>query len=275
MQTAFTAAVVLLVVSIGTRLIRRRWARLTAAAAWETALVCLIYALWQLVGDMARTRVTGGISHGYAVWHLERDLHLPSEVWLQHVFLPHHLIIQFANLFYASVHLNSMWIFLAWLWLRHRADYTYWRNVVVFSTGFCLLLQMIPVAPPRFLNGIGIVDTPLIYHQSVYGAFGETIAQQLSAMPSVHVGWAVLLTVAVVRVSDSPWRWLILVHLVLTNWAVAVTGNHFWLDGVAAAAFVVLAMYVERGRIAASTALAARLGPRIRSLVPTPQSEAV
>jgi hypothetical protein len=275
MQTAFDAAVVLVILSIATRLIRRRWARVTAAAAWETALVCAVYALWQLVGDMARTRVTGGISHGYAVWHFERAIHMPSEAWLQHAFLPHHLIIQFSNLFYASVHLNSMWIFLVWLWLRHRGDYTYWRNVVVFSTGFCLLLQMIPVAPPRFLEGIGIIDTPLLYGQSVYGAFGETIAQQLSAMPSVHVGWACLITYAVIKVSPSRWRWLILVHFVLTNFVVAVTGNHFWLDGVAAGAFVVLAMYVERGRLAASAAIAQRIGPRIRSLVPALQSEAV
>jgi PAP2 superfamily len=275
MQTAFDAAVVLVILSIGTRLIRRRWARVTAAAAWETALVCAVYALWQLVGDMARTRVTGGISHGYAVWHFERAIHLPSEAGLQHFFLPHHLIIQFANLFYASVHLNSMWIFLVWLWVRHRDHYPYWRNVVVFSTGFCLLLQMIPVAPPRFLDGIGVIDTPLLYHQSVYGAFGQTIAQQLSAMPSVHVGWAVLIAYAVIKLSPSRWRWLVLVHLILTNFVVAVTGNHFWLDGVAAAAFVVLAMYVERGRLAASTAIAARIGPRIRALIPVPQSEPV
>jgi hypothetical protein len=275
MHTAFVAAIVLVTVSIGSRLIRRRWARVTAVAAWETALICAIYALWQLVGDMARTRVTGGISHGFAVWHFERAIHMPNEVTLQHVFLPHHAMIQVSNLYYASAHLNSMWIFLVWLWLRHRDNYTHWRNVVVFSTGFCLLLQMIPVAPPRFLNGIGIVDTPLRYGQSVYGAFGQTVAQQLSAMPSVHVAWAVLLAWAVITVSPSPWRYLILVHTTMTVFVVTVTGNHYWLDGVAAAALVVLAFYVERVRAVAGTALRERVVTRLRPLVPATQNEAV
>jgi hypothetical protein len=275
MHTAVVAAIVLVSLSIGTRLIRRRWARVTSAAAWETALICAVYALWQLVGDMARTRVTGGISHGFAVWNFERAIHMPSEAGLQRLFLPHHTTIQGANLYYAGAHLNSMWIFLVWLWSRHRDEYTRWRNIVVFSTGFCLLVQMIPVAPPRFLHGIGVIDTPLLYHQSVYGAFGETIAQQLSAMPSVHVGWAVLIAWAVITVSPSPWRWLVLVHLTLTVFVVTVTGNHFWLDGVAAAALVVLAFYVERLRSFAGTALRERVVTRLRPLVPAPQSEAV
>ena len=64
------------------------------------------------------------------------------------------------------------------------------RTVLAWTTLCCLLIQLIPVAPPRMIPGIGIVDTGLRYNQSVY-SHGLPI-DQLSAMPSVHVAWAVL-----------------------------------------------------------------------------------
>jgi hypothetical protein len=59
-------------------------------------------------------------------------------------------------------------------------------------------------------------------------------------MPSVHVGWAVLIAWAVIKVSPSPWRWWIVLHPILTTWFVVATANHFWLDGVVAIALLVL-----------------------------------
>jgi hypothetical protein len=59
-------------------------------------------------------------------------------------------------------------------------------------------------------------------------------------MPSVHVGWAVLIGVAVVLISPSPWRWIFLLHPVLTVLVVTATANHWWADGIVAAALVVV-----------------------------------
>ena len=72
------------------------------------------------------------------------------------------------------------------------------------TTLLCLLIQLVPVAPPRLLPGY--VDTAAKYGESVYGlGFG---ADQLSAMPSVHVAWAVLVGVGRVAHRVRPWRWL-------------------------------------------------------------------
>ena len=127
-------------------------------------------------------------------------------------------------------------IFLVWLFVRHRDRYPWARNVLAISTGLCLLTQLLPVAPPRMLVDLGFVDTAVFYNQSVYGPFGSGIANQLSAMPSVHVGWAVFIAYVVIRVSPSPWRWLILLHPFVTVFVVVVTANHFWADGLVAAA---------------------------------------
>jgi hypothetical protein len=57
-------------------------------------------------------------------------------------------------------------------------------------------------------------------------------------MPSVHVAWAVLVSWAVITSGLSRWRWLILLHPAVTVFVVVGTGNHFWADGIVAAAVV-------------------------------------
>ena len=94
-------------------------------------------------------------------------------------------------------------------------------------------------------ENLGFVDTALRYGQSVYGAAGSGFADQLSAMPSVHVAWAVLVAWAVITRSTSRWRWLILLHPVITVFVVVATGNHFWADGIVAASVVALVLAAQ------------------------------
>jgi hypothetical protein len=148
---------------------------------------------------------------------------------------------------------------LIWLFIRHRGRYWQVRTTVVLFTAGALLIQLIPVAPPRLLPGDGMIDTALHYGQSVYGPNTGIDADQLSAMPSVHVGWALLVAVAVVTTARSRWRWLALAYPALTALAVTVTANHFWLDGIAAAALLALVLIAQRAARAARPALATRL----------------
>ena len=113
-------------------------------------------------------------------------------------------------------------------------------------TGVSLLIQLIPVAPPRLLPGTGMVDTVVRYGQSVYSWQGGFDADEFSAMPSVHVGWALIVAIAVITVSRSRWRWLAAAYPVLTLLTVVVTANHFWLDGIVAALLVVLVLVLQR-----------------------------
>ena len=117
------------------------------------------------------------------------------------------LVAQAANLYYATMHFGVLFVFLLWLFVRHRDEYRQVRRVLALTTFVCLVIQLLPVAPPRLLPGY--VDTAREYGQSVYGpAFGGFGADQLSAMPSVHVAWAVLIGVGVLRLGRGPWRWI-------------------------------------------------------------------
>ena len=70
----------------------------------------------------------------------------PNEHGLQHLFLKSSLLIQACNVFYATVHIPSMGVFLVWLWFRHRDHYPAVRNVVALTT---LVVPGDPAHPGR------------------------------------------------------------------------------------------------------------------------------
>jgi membrane-associated phospholipid phosphatase len=118
--------------------------------------------------------------------------------------------------------------------------------VLVSVTMVALLLHVtFPLAPPRMLPGEGFVDTMEVYGPSAYGAGTESVTNQYAAMPSLHAAWALFVGFALVAVLTRRWRWAALLHPVLTVLVVVATGNHYWLDVIAAAALVVLAMLVH------------------------------
>jgi hypothetical protein len=127
---------------------------------------------------------------------------------------------------------------------------------------------MVPVAPPRLIGGTGLVDTAMVYGQSVYEFVGSSLADQYAAMPSIHVGWAILAAVVVLQVSTSRWRWLVLLHPVLMSLVVVETGNHFWADGIVAAALLVPA--IAAGPACVASAAARRRSAAEPALVPEP-----
>ena len=212
----------------------------------EASLIFALYSIWQIAGQASVLKIDDAFKRGQQVWDLERDLHLLSERTVQQWVLPHGWLVQFCNGYYAIMHVPSLVIFLVWLFTKHRDRYGSIRNTLAMLTGVCLAIQLIPVAPPRFLKGIGVIDTPALYDQSVYGAVGTGVADQLSAMPSVHVGWAILITTGTLMVSKGRWRWIAALHGALTVFAVVATGNHYWLDGVVSVALMFIIMGLQR-----------------------------
>ena len=213
--------------------------------AWEAALLFALYGLWQFAGSFTVMSPDGAMPRARWLWHAERLLHLPSETSVQRLFLPHPLLTQAFNLYYDILHFPVLGACLVWLYVWHRDRYPSIRTTVALFTGASLLIQFIPVAPPRLLPGTGLVDTALKYGQSVYSWHGGFDADELSAMPSVHVGWALIVAFALITVSRSRWRWLAAGYPLLTLLVVVVTANHFWLDGIAAAVLVAVALAAQ------------------------------
>jgi membrane-associated phospholipid phosphatase len=90
------------------------------------------------------------------------------------------------------------------------------------------------------------------------GSFAGIRFDPYAAMPSLHVGWSVLVASALLRAtSRTPLRVLAVLHPVLMALAVTATGNHYLVDSLAGAAVAALALgatglLLRRGSAAAT-----------------------
>ena len=243
---AATAAGLLLLSAVLGLLGRKR----LAAAAREVTVVATLYTAWQLIGSITHRNVDGATANALTVWHTQQALHLPSELAMQQAMTPHPWLVHVANAYYVYGHFNPVILMLAWVFVRHRSAYPRVRLLLCLLTATAFVVHFIPVAPPRLMPQLGFRDIALEYGQSVYGSFGEGIPGQLLAMPSLHVGWAILLAYVVVTLGHSRWRWLAVLHPVLMSVDVAVTANHWWADGIVCGVLLVLCIAAERAGVA-------------------------
>ena len=247
---------------------RLRW---TAAYLREAAVLCGLYTIWQVLLDHLVTGTAGAVGHGRWVARVEHDLHWPTEAWFQRPFLHHPALGRAADVYYGAAHFTVMGIFLAWLFARHRDAYPRARARLALVTLAAAFIQAAPVAPPRLVPGVGVVDLARRFGQSVYDPGGLSDPGQLIAMPSVHVAWAALVALAVLQAIRSPGRWLGPLHLAVTVAVVVGTGNHWWLDGAVAVALLGLVLLGEaawslsrRGRVPAAATPWPSAGPSRR-----------
>ncbi|HYU85031.1 MAG TPA: phosphatase PAP2 family protein [Kribbellaceae bacterium] len=206
----------------------------------EVLLLGSMYVVYSIGRIYAAGHSASAFDDAHRLVGWERDLGLPNEATLQHAFLhlPH--LAQIANGFYAWVHFPLTAAVLIWLSVRCPVAYKGVRSTLMALTGLALIGHTVfPLAPPRMLPGLGWVDTGIRFGQSVYGPSTDSgMANQFAAMPSLHVGWAALVAIAMITVTRSRLRWLWIAHPVITFAVVVLTANHYWLDGIVALALL-------------------------------------
>ncbi|WP_329520864.1 phosphatase PAP2 family protein [Spirillospora sp. NBC_01491] len=231
----------------------------------ELLLITVLFCVYKLGRLAATGRVGEAFGNAHRVWDLERYLRLPSEVTVQHGLLQSHALVHVANSYYAYVHFPATIAFLLWIYLRRPFHYRWIRRVVVALTGAGLALHLLlPLAPPRMLTATGLIDTGAEYGPAVYGApQTDTVANQYAAMPSLHIGWAVVIAVGLIVSSRTRWRWLWAAHPLLTVAVVVATANHYWLDGAVVLLLLAVVLLLLRPPRAATgtTAAAAESAP--------------
>lgn len=212
----------------------------------EFLLVAGLFLVYKLGRQLATGHTGEAFRNARDVWDLERSAHLPDETSVQSALLDGDGLVHVANTYYATVHFPATLAFLVWLYLRRPAHYLWARRVLAAVTTAALVLPFtFPLAPPRMLTGTGLVDTARIYGPSVYGPpSSDHLSNQFAAMPSLHFGWALMVAVGLIAATRSRWRWLWLLHPVLTLLVIVGTANHYWLDAIVATAMLGLALAV-------------------------------
>jgi hypothetical protein len=226
-------------------------ARAAVATRWRSLPLELVLLFTMFVAYRAGRLLTAdhtstAFRNARELWHVERLLHLPRETGVQDWLLGNVHLVELANTYYAVVHFPATVAFLIFMFVRRPVHYPWVRRTIVLMTGAALIVHvMFPLAPPRMRPDLGFVDTGAVFGPNVYGPpEGASVANQFAAMPSLHIGWAVLVAVGLIAVTRTRWRWLWLLHPLVTILVVVGTGNHWWLDGAVALALLAGAMIV-------------------------------
>ncbi|EFC86105.1 phosphatase PAP2 family protein [Parafrankia sp. EUN1f] len=233
-----------------------RLGRATSLALFYSGQVLLMAALfmvYRLGRQLAVGREPQALANARDVWSFERLIDLPDESALQRLALHSTELLELANRFYIGVHFPASIAFLLWVMLRHRDAWPRVRMVILASTGAALVIHMLyPLAPPRFLPQVlphvSLVDTGAVFGPSPYSA-GDKVANQYAAMPSLHVGWSIIVAWGTVTILRARARWLMILHPVLTVIVVVITANHYWMDGVIGGGLVALSVLMTRPEV--------------------------
>ena len=214
----------------------------------ETALIVSLFVAYRFGRALISGQVQAAMINASEVWKMERVLGMPNELVLQQWALRWPDLVEAANWYYVGVHFPITALFLAWgWWKRPPSDYRWARRLIITMTGLAFIIHTaVPLAPPRMMSRLGFVDTMATIGPSAYDGSAATVANQFAAMPSLHVGWALLISVVVIRTTKVRWRWITLAHPAITTFVVVVTANHYWLDALVSAALLAITFAITK-----------------------------
>jgi hypothetical protein len=135
---------------------------------------------------------------------------------------------------------------LIWLYRRSPSIYRGLRNTILGTWLIAVpIYALFPVAPPR-LAGIGVADTVSDQGYALTGS-STILYNPLAAVPSLHVGFAFAIGIAVAAAVRTRWaKGLALLWGPTVSLAVVATGNHYVFD--VAAGLVVTGLGFAAGR---------------------------
>src|SRR3990172_3890717 len=222
--------------------------------AAELALVALAFLLYFVVRANVIDRPELALDNARAVVDAEETLGIYVERGWQQAILDGGVAVRFFNFVYFWLDFPLITVLGLLLYLRRRRQYTFARDAILFSGGIALVAHFLfRVAPPRLLPESGLIDTLQAYNNLSYQAQSTSFfVNPYAAVPSLHVGWAFLLSIGLVMA--FPGSRLVLALALLhpaAQWASTVfTGNHYFVDGVAglgaAAGGLAFAVFMQR-----------------------------
>jgi membrane-associated phospholipid phosphatase len=256
---------------------RRRGALRTVAT--DAAVVASGVATYFGVRGLTAGDAEVAREHARDILRIEKELGLDVEAGVQSVLVDIDLLTTLANWVYIWGHWPVIAVTMVWLALRDRRIFLRLRNAMIASglMGLCVYTTY-PVAPPR-LAGMGFVDTITEQSQSYRVLQPPAFVNQYAAMPSLHVGWDLLVGLALVAAASSlALRTVGRLMPVVMGAATVLTANHYVLDILVGAAFGLagwaVALVLERRREARAAAAVPGTAPAVSVPVPRAALEA-
>lgn len=224
---------------------RMRWRR--EVELFLAAYLVYTAARWVFAGDLETAR-----AHALWIFDLEEVAGVAVEASVQEAFSTSAASWVLSNV-YLAAQLVVLPGALVWLYRRSWSVYRVLRSTVVATWLLSVpIFALFPVAPPR-LAGLGLTDT--VSQQAAVALTGSSTIfyNPYAAVPSLHVGFAFAIGIAVAAAVRAPWaRILVGLWGPVVTLTVVATGNHYVFDvaaglAVTAAGFA-LGRYATRKR---------------------------
>ncbi len=227
-----------------------QWLRGTSTTArqltGEMLIVVPAYFFYFLVRGFVEGREAQAFHTAIDIIELEQALGIFWEPMLQEHILHIDLVVTLANWTYIWGHWPVIVFVAIWLFMLHREEYSVYRNAFLISGAVGLIVFVsLPVAPPRFMDAWGFVDTVAERSEAYRVLQPPAFVNQYAAMPSLHFGWNLLVGIAVFRHSSHIIGKIFGVALpVLMFASIVLTANHYIIDGLAGGSLALVGLFV-------------------------------
>jgi hypothetical protein len=236
----------------------------------EVLTIALGALLYFFVRGLMETQVAVAFANAEALIALEQQLGLFHEPAMQGWIIDNGWLVTLANRVYIFGHWPVIAGTMAWMIWKHREWFAVYRSALLLSGAIGIVFfVLLPMAPPRFVADHGFIDTITQQSKAYRVLQPPSFTNQYAAMPSLHVGWNLLMGIAIVRHSGYRLGRLFGYLMPLAMWiATIVTANHYILDGVVGSAVALtglaIAWRISRPRLAErSSAPAAVIQSRV------------
>lgn len=210
----------------------------------ELLLMVPLYLFYLFVRGITEGRTSEAVSRAAGIIKFEQAIGIFWEPRLQAGILDIGFVVNLMNWVYMWGFWPVILLAAIWMFFRHRDAYHLYRNAFIISGAIGLLIfALFPVAPPRFMEAWGFVDT-IAERSDVYRLFQTPdFVNQYAAMPSLHFGWSLLLGTAIVGQATHLLVRLFGLFLPIAAFAsIVLTANHYIVDGLAGGSVAMLGL---------------------------------
>ncbi|HET8893971.1 MAG TPA: phosphatase PAP2 family protein [Gaiellaceae bacterium] len=207
------------------------WLSVRHSLRAEAAAALTLYGVYELVRGLVVADTAQADAHAHRLVALERSLHLFVESNLQRAVQTLPGLTSLLGVAYLTLHLAVTVGVLLWLHRRRPEGFPFVRTALPVASGLALVGFLVyPTAPPR-LAGVGIADTVSTRHVELNQGLVSALYNPYAAVPSMHIGYALLVAVALLRNGRR-----LLVRAIGALYppfvvlVIVATGNHFFVD---------------------------------------------
>ena len=236
----------------------------------EALLLVWLAWVYDATTNLAPVRVHTALDHARGVLRVEQWLGIDVERSLDHWLAGHHTLGLVVSDYYDNAHFIVTFALLAGCGGARAEIYRPLRNTLLLCNVLAFVVfWRYPVAPPRMLGGFVdvVASSGAIGSWHGHGALASH-ANELAALPSLHLAWAAWCTLAVWRVTHRCWARALATRVPRGDRLsrCSATGNHFVLDVLAglltfAASVAIVALAERRPRAPLASARQVRRDP--------------